>query len=182
MKAFGRIHPALRAKNQEEALDWEAVYRQELPRVYNYFRYRLGDGPQAEDLTAATFEKAWRNRVRYRHDLSGFSTWLLTIAARLAVDHYRRNRPTVPLEDLEAGPAPHHAGPALEEQVQGRLEAAHLGSLLAGLPEREQELISLKYGAELTHREIAALTGLSETNVGTLLHRAVQKLRKAWER
>ena len=48
--------------------DFEELYRIELPRIYNYFRYRVGDGPVAEDLTSATFEKAWRNRDRYRHD------------------------------------------------------------------------------------------------------------------
>ena len=73
--------------------DFEALYHEHLPRIYNYFRYRLGDGPLAEDLTAATFEKAWRNRARYRRDLAAFSTWLFTIARRVAVDHYRRRRP-----------------------------------------------------------------------------------------
>ena len=50
--------------------DFEELYRAELPRVYNYFRYRVGDGPAAEDLTSQTFEKAWRSRWRYRRDLA----------------------------------------------------------------------------------------------------------------
>ena len=49
-------------------------------------------------------------------------------------------------------------------------------------PERERELIHLKYGAELTNREIAQLTGLSESNVGTILHRVAGKLRMEWEK
>jgi DNA-directed RNA polymerase specialized sigma24 family protein len=48
------------------AADFEDFYRAELPRVYNFFRYRVGDGPLAEDLTSETFEKAWRNRSRDR--------------------------------------------------------------------------------------------------------------------
>lgn len=52
-----------------EEIDWEATYRENLPRVYNFFRYRLGDRALAEDLTAATFEKAWRGRSRFRRDL-----------------------------------------------------------------------------------------------------------------
>src|SRR5580765_5538052 len=39
--------------------DWDALYAEQLPRVYNFFRYRVGDGPVAQDLTSATFEKAW---------------------------------------------------------------------------------------------------------------------------
>jgi len=48
------------------------------------------------------------------------------------------------------------------------------------LSEREQELIALKYGAELDNRQIAKLTGLTESNVGTILHRAVLTLRRQW--
>ena len=71
--------------------DFEELYRAELPRVYNFFRYRVGDGQLAEDLTSETFEKAWRNRDRYKRNLAAFSTWVFTIARRTAVDHYRRS-------------------------------------------------------------------------------------------
>ena len=69
--------------------DFEELYRSELPRVYNFFRYRVGDGQLAEDLTSETFEKAWRNRDRYRRNLAAFSTWVFTIARRVAIDHYQ---------------------------------------------------------------------------------------------
>src|SRR5262245_12388608 len=39
--------------------DWDALYAEQLPRIYNFFRFRVGDGPVAEDLTSLTFEKAW---------------------------------------------------------------------------------------------------------------------------
>lgn len=159
-----------------DEVDWNAVYAEMLPRIYNYFRYHLGDGPQAEDLTSATFEKAWRMRSRYRRDLGAFSTWLFTIARNTAIDLFRAQRAAVPLD--EAAPA---AGPALEEQVQTHQDRARLAALLAGLPERERELVALKYGAELTNREIAGLTGMSESNVGTTLHRVVSKIRRQWE-
>ena len=48
------------------------------------------------------------------------------------------------------------------------------------LPEREREVIALRYGSGLTNRAIARLTGLSESNVGTILHRTVARLREAW--
>ena len=78
--------------------DWDEVYRAELPRVYNFFRYRFGVGADADDLTSRTFEKAWRARQRYRRDLAGFSTWLHSIARNVAIDHLRAARPQVPLE------------------------------------------------------------------------------------
>lgn len=163
---------------QARATDWDARFAEALPRVYNFFRYRVGDGPLAEDLTSITFEKAWRARERYREDRAAFGTWLFTVARNVAVDHFRADRPTAPLEAAEELPG----GPTPEELAERRSDQEHLGRLLAGRPERERELLALKYGAEFTNREIARMTGLSESNVGTILHRAVESLRADWDR
>jgi RNA polymerase sigma-70 factor (ECF subfamily) len=157
--------------------DWEAEYQVALPKIYNFFRYRTGDDRLAEDLTSETFEKAWRNRHRYRHDLAAFSTWLFTIARHIAIDYYRKPHPEVPLSSatnitvLET----------VEESCQQHFDLIHLRSLLAQLSDRDQELVALKYGAGLTNRVIAELSGLSESNVGTILYRVTQQLRTAWE-
>lgn len=158
-------------------VDWEALYRQLLPRIYNFFRYRVGNDQVAEDLTATTFEKAWRKRHRYRRDLGAFSTWIYTIARNVATDYYRRERPMIP---LEAVPDLVQEG-SVEQNVERQEDRARLAVLFSQLSEREQELIALKYGAGLTNRAIATLVGLSESNVGTLLHRVVKKLQKKWE-
>ncbi len=157
--------------------DFEAVYRTELPRIYNFFRYRVGDGPLAEDLTSETFEKAWRNRARYRHDLSAFSTWLFTIARRIAIDHYRKPQVELPLEDFPHLPAEL----TLEDAAFQQADFARLSALLTRLEDRDRELVALKYGAGLTNRTIAGLTGLSESNVAVILHRVVHALRQQWE-
>jgi RNA polymerase sigma-70 factor (ECF subfamily) len=160
-----------------EEIDWEVTYKEYLPRVYNFFCYRLSDEALAEDLTAATFEKAWRGRARFRRDLSAFSTWLFTIARNVAADHFRRRGPEVPLEAVRELPDP----ASLEEAVQREQDFAQLSSSLSQLPARERELIAFKYGASLTNREIARLTRLSESNVGTILNRTVEKLRMQME-
>lgn len=157
-----------------EEIDWEALYKEYLPRVYNFLRYRVGDESLAEDLTAAVFEKAWRSRKKYRQNLSAFSTWLFTIARNTVTDYFRRNGHDVSLEL-----APEQADPiSLEDTIQYRQDFVRLNFLLSQMPARERELIAFKYGAGLTNREIARLTRLSESNVGTILNRAVEKLRK----
>ncbi len=163
---------------EAEAVDWDAVYREELSRVYNFHRYRVVDRATAEDLTSITFEKAWRSRRRYRKDRAGVSTWLLAIARNVAIDHYRRtkSRPEVP---LEGEPVADASTP--ENQTARRAELRRLGRLVADRPPRERELIALKYGAGATNRAIAKLTGLSESNVGTILHRTVAALRAEWD-
>ena len=170
---FGRLW----ALDPAREADWDALYADQLPRVYNFFRYRVGDGPVAEDLTSLTFEKAWVARLRYRRDLAAFSTWLMTIARNVATDHYRRRRDHAPLDAAE----PVAAGLTPDELMTRREDFERLARLLAELPERDRELVSLKYGAELTNRAIAKQVHLSETNVGSILHRAVQKLRAGWE-
>jgi RNA polymerase sigma-70 factor (ECF subfamily) len=159
----------------EQAVDWDAVYREEMPRVFNYFRYRGFDRPTAEDLTSATFEKAWRARDRYRRDRAAVPTWLLAIARNAATDHLRRARLSVPLaeESLRDDETP-------ETQALREAQCRRLRGLLAGLPGRERELLSLKYGAEATNRAIATITGLGESNVGTILHRTIAALRDRW--
>src|SRR5262252_5872516 len=150
--------------------DWDAVYAEQLPRVYNFFRYRFGTSADIEDLTARTFEKAWRERHRYRRDVAAFSTWLFSIARNVATDHHRRSRRLVPLSEA-AGVA---AGDSPEAAAAHRSDSDRLSLLVADLPERERELLALKYGAGMNNRAIARATGLSESNVGTILHRAVQ--------
>jgi RNA polymerase sigma-70 factor (ECF subfamily) len=160
-----------------EEMDWEAAYKEYLPRVYNFFRYRLGDRALAEDLTAATFEKAWRGRLRFRHDLSAFSTWLFTIARNVATDYFRSRKQEISLDVV-----PEQADPvSLEEIVQHSHDSSRLRSLLSELPVRERELVAFKYGAGLNNREIARMTHLSESNVGIILYRVVEKLRAEME-
>lgn len=158
-------------------VDFEALYRAELPRVYNFFRYRVGEGQLAEDLTSATFERAWRKRDRYRRNLAAFSTWVFTIARRVLVDHYRKQRAEVPLNNATQLTTDE----TLEDVTQRRADFERLSVLLAQLADRDRELVALKYGAGLTNRTIAGLTGLSESNVGVILHRALQTLRAKWE-
>jgi RNA polymerase sigma-70 factor (ECF subfamily) len=156
--------------------DWEALYADHLPRIYNYFRFRLATEADVEDLTARTFEKAWSARARYRRDLAGFSTWLFRIAQNLCIDHLRSRRLHEPLDaavEIATDRTP-------ETDEERRSDLTRLAMLTALLPERERELIALRYGAGLSNRAIAPLVGLSESNVGTLLHRTVQALRAQW--
>jgi RNA polymerase sigma-70 factor (ECF subfamily) len=175
MNAKVRLLPWFRAPATEE--HFESLYYVELPRIYNFFRYRVGDGQIAEDLTADTFEKAWRKRHHYRQDLASFSTWLFTIARRVAIDYYRRHRPNSSLDSISQLAADE----TLEDLTQKRSDFNRLSVLLNQLEDRDRELVALRYGAGLTNRAIAGLTGLTESNVGVILHRTLKKLRIDWE-
>jgi RNA polymerase sigma-70 factor, ECF subfamily len=164
-----------------QPIDWEIVYQAQLPRVYNFFLYKTGDRQQAQDLTAITFERAWKHRAKYRAHRSSVSTWLFGIARNVLREYLRehsteqRRSESVLADDLTASEID------IERSVQQELDRERLRRAVLELPEREQDLIAMKYGGELNNREIAEISGLSETNVGSILHRTVKKLREKWD-
>lgn len=174
------VEPAIgeRASEYEASreVDWDRVYAEQLPRVYNFLRFRVANRADVEDLTSRTFEKAWQSRERYKRDLAQFSTWLFTIARNVAVDHLRSKRDHLPLDsalELPIDRTPEHDAMADSNLLR-------LAKLTGDLPDRERELLALKYGAAINNRQIAELTGLSESNVGTILSRTVEILRTRW--
>jgi RNA polymerase sigma-70 factor (ECF subfamily) len=76
------------------------LYRRYLTPVYRYQMARVGNAHDAQDLTAQTFLAAQESLTHYRHQ-NKFAAWLMSIARRKAADHFRRKRPTLPLEMAE---------------------------------------------------------------------------------
>jgi RNA polymerase sigma-70 factor (ECF subfamily) len=144
--------------------------------VYNYARYRCGDAETADDLAAQTFERALAHLSGYDPRRAPIGAWLFCIARNLVNDYLRaaRRRECLALETCDGHPAPAASPEELLIQVEAQAE---LLTALARLSERERDLLSLKFAAGLTNRRIAEVTGLSETNVGVILYRALQHLR-----
>ncbi|NMC85326.1 MAG: sigma-70 family RNA polymerase sigma factor [Anaerolineaceae bacterium] len=160
-----------------EIIDWQRHYNELLPKVFRFFWFKVGDRSLSEDLASATFEKAWKSRGRFREDLGGFDSWVFGIARNVVSDHFRSQKPQEDFDETRlVSPSEQ-----IENEVEKSEEFARLQQILIILDSRERDLISYKYGAELTNRQIAHLTGLSESNVGVILFRAVEKLRSQWE-
>jgi len=169
--------------NQSRQELFAEMYDQHMPQVYRYISYRVGNPGVAEDLTADVFEKALRHIDRYSRDKASPKTWLTAIARNTVTDYFRKaGRIQVVRED--DAPEEVSEEPAVDEEL-GRLEEVRqLRLSLAGLPQFDQDIISLKFGAGMNNREIARALNVSESNVGTRLYRAVRKLRdsfKGWE-
>lgn len=159
------------------ALEFVALYEQYLPRIFRYFSYRVNDSGQAEDLTSVVFEKALTRFGSFRAERSSFATWLFAIARNTLTDHYRAigKKRWLPLEKVTGMAGMKRNQP--EEKFAGKQCRQQLKACLATLSSQERDIVSLKFGGEFTNREIAGLTGLSESNVGTILYRVVRKLR-----
>jgi RNA polymerase sigma-70 factor (ECF subfamily) len=139
-------------------------------RVYAYVAYRVGDGPDAEDLTSETFERALRYRKSYDPKKGEPVAWLLGIAKRCVDGRGPRMELASEYAD-DASPVD------LEDEALRRLTVARA---VATLDDRDRELIALRYGADLTARQIAELFGARTNAIEVALHRALGRLRAAY--
>jgi RNA polymerase sigma factor (sigma-70 family) len=141
-------------------------------RIYSYVAYRVGDGPDAEDVTSEVFERALRYRNSYDASRGEPLAWLIGIARRCIDDAAARPR-------AEAGEQPEvNSGEDLEGEALQRITVA---AAVDGLDERSRELIALRYGADLSARQIGEILGLKTNAVEVALHRTLARLRPELE-
>ena len=152
---------------------FEALYRATRDDVYAYVATLLRDRAAAEDVTSATFERAYRKRRSFDRRRGAERAWLFGIARNAALDELRRRRR---IASLVAEPeAEDRTGDGVEVALRRTAVLAALGNLSA----RDRELVALKFHAGLSNRELAQVLDISESAVGTRLYRVIEKLRKA---
>lgn len=138
-------------------------------RVYAYVAYRVGPGSDAEDITSETMVRAVRYRDAYDPKKGKPVTWAIGIARGCIADHYAANTaiPTEPNEHL----ATH------EDVATNAAERLTVAAAVSRLDQRDRELVALRYGADLSTRQIAELLELTPNAVDVALHRARTQLR-----
>ena len=142
--------------------------------VYAYVAYRIGPGPDADDLTSDVFERALRYQESFDPDKGTPTAWLIGIARRCVDGHL--GRPTsIPLED-----APEVA--ADDDLEEATVRKLSIQEAVSRLGDRDRDLIALRYGADLTARDISELLSLSLNAVEVALHRAIERLKQTLDR
>jgi RNA polymerase sigma-70 factor (ECF subfamily) len=148
--------------------------------VWNYVRYRVRNADAADEVASQIFEKALAKFSSYDPGRGEFAVWLFAIARNTVRDHYRAaSRREKFLSILTAGMRSSTPSP-LDEVLRWE-ERAELLAAISSLSRRDRDLIGLKFGACLTNRRIAELSGLTESNVGVILFRAIRRLRRELE-
>jgi RNA polymerase sigma-70 factor (ECF subfamily) len=148
---------------------FESLYRRTFPRVYAYVASLLHDRSAAEEVTAQAYERAYRKRSSYKPRRGTPEAWLFGIARHAALDELRRLKRRAAEVEI-TGADDHSDDVVLRETVR---------MALVTLDPRERDLLALKYKAGLSNGEIARVLETSESNIGTKLHRAMEKLRRA---
>jgi RNA polymerase sigma-70 factor, ECF subfamily len=153
---------------------FEEMYRSHLAGLFAFLVYRTGDRALAEDLAAETFARALGNRRRFDRRKASEKTWLYAIALNALRDHARRADAEVRALERAEPLRPAFVDTAvLDVERRDGLERA-----MVVLSNDEREAIALRFGAELTIPEIAAVTGEEQTTVGGRVYRALRKLRE----
>jgi DNA-directed RNA polymerase specialized sigma24 family protein len=155
--------------NQDPLRDPAPLIRE----VYAYVAYRIGGGVDAEDVTSQVFERAVRYRNSYDAGRGTPIAWLIGIARR--VMNGDAPPPPFPIDEATGGVE----GADMELEVVNRVT---LQDVVASLSERDRELIALRFGADLTTRQIGELIGASPGAVDVAIHRAIERLRTRLDR
>ena len=166
------------ARAMDDPAAFSLIFEHYFPLVHKYVFYRINDPHASDDLVSQVFEKIVTNLSKYRSNQAPFGPWVFGIARHAVSDFFRsqqRNR----LFSFEHLPQLAAIDPPLEVTTMQTEEDHHLICALSKLPDREKDLISLKFAGGLNNRQIARLTGLSESHVGVILYRAIQKLRES---
>ncbi len=164
----------VRRSQNGDADAYAELYRRYLTPIYKYvFRRVGGNSSVAEDLTSQVFLEALNNLSTYR-ERGRFIAWLFTITRRRLVDSYRKQE-TSSLEDVPESLL------GISDEHEVRENRNRLKHLLSALDEEKRELLRLRFSAELSFADIAAVLGKNEAAVKMSLYRILDGLREQWE-
>jgi RNA polymerase sigma-70 factor, ECF subfamily len=168
--------PRLVEAARKDPVAFGRLYNHYVQPVYRYLYSQVGTVHDAEDLTSQTFMTAYESLPRYR-ERGYFSAWLFRIARSRMVDHFRGSRREVGLQAAERIKATHDAlGQVIQDEELNRLNA-----LVCELTEEEQDLIRLRYIADLSFAEMAYLLGKREDAVKKSVYRLLARLKSQME-
>lgn len=169
-------HLALQA-GQGDQDAFAELYEYYFPRVYNFIFAKVKNADAADEIISEVFVKAYRKLCLFDPTKAAFSTWLFRLATNAFTDQMRmvQRRQEDGWEEFFDPAAPSSKEPEsvalMGEQKQELLKS------LDRLNERERRMVELKYWGGLSNIEIADVMGLSVSNVGTSLFRALGKMR-----
>ena len=167
-------------KNQEDILVAQAkadiqafagLYDLYIQPVYRYLLSKVGNVQDAEDLAGQTFLSALQNFSQYKHK-GKFAAWLFSIARNKTTDFYRRQGTQERYQEAEA----HLSNSLAEHPILKTERQLDLLELIQTLPEQDQELLRLRFVAQMRFREIAAVLGKREGAVKKATYRLLEKL------
>lgn len=164
-----------RKKIKKMEQDFLAAYDAYADDIFRYLFYRLPDRDTARDFTQETFTRTWKSLAEGKR-MENIRAFLYRVAKNLTVDFYRKKKD----ESLEEALGP--AGDISNEISEADfLEHETVRLFLNSLEEKHRDAVTMRFIGELSIREIAEATNVSETLVSVRIHRGLRKLRKLYK-
>lgn len=157
----------------ENISDFRKLYEKWLTPVFRYCYIRVGNKNDAEDLTSQIFIKVYEGFPSYQHR-GYFSAWLFSIARARVTDFYRKHNKDSRINEVNEIPDDKN----LFTQVEQNVLLNEVNMMIDHLPKKQQELLRLRFVAELTYREIGALLHRREDAVRKAISRIIERIKK----
>ena len=154
---------------------FEKLYEMYFDKIYSYIYYRTFNHPITEDLTSETFMKVLRSLERFEWKENGsFSVWIFRIAQNVVNDYYRSKREFVGIEKISDSSWLKNP----EDELLDKVEKDIIKNALKRLTKDQQEVVILRYGANMKFHEIAKVKNKSDVAVRALFFRAMHSLKE----
>ncbi len=154
------------------------LYYRYRDRVFRYFTIRTAGREDADDMTQQVFVRAYGSLGQYRPQKGSFASWLFSIARNLAIDYYRRQQRSPHMTTIPDGTA---STDDVESQAIRGADVSRLMAFISELPADKQELLALRFAADLTIVDIARVTGKKPDATRKQLTRTVQLLEERFD-
>ena len=164
------------AAAQRDPTAFQKLYERHARSIYRYLYSRVRDASVAEDLTSQVFLQALEHLGKFRNQGS-FKAWLFAIAHSRAMDYYRKAGRELLYAELD----PVTGDPDLLAASDRRDAVLLMRAKIGTLPEKDQELIRLRFVAGLGFAEIGAVVHRSEGAVKKAIYRLLEQLRLQME-
>lgn len=175
------INAIVVARSRQEAshvtpLPFDQLYTSHAVSVHRFCLSQVGDASAAEDITHDTFIRAYAAYHRVHPSDGGERTWLISIARNLTTDHHRRRGRWGRLLEKQGRDVVEQRD--VESLAEERSRLREVAAAMAGMRQRDRELIGLRVAADLSYREVGELLGMSEPAAKVATHRALGRLRE----
>ncbi len=164
---------AIRDKQDQTA--FAELFAHFAPRVKGFLMKSGADASLAEECTQEVMATLWRKAHMFDPARASAATWIYTIARNRKIDALRKQRRPEP-EDLPWGP---EAEPEQADAIGLKQETEQLAVAIKELPEKQRNLIEQAYFGDLSHSEIAEITGLPLGTIKSRIRLALERLRHA---
>src|SRR5580765_1121450 len=161
---------------RSDAAAFGELYDFYLPRIYGFVFRRVQEHSVAEDLTAATFQRALETLRHREFRNDSFGGWLYRVASNAVIDHVRRGSRLTHLDGTDGSSG---SVGSVGDAFAAALDAAELRAALERLAPAHRQVIALRFYDDLSADEASTVLGCSRATFAVRLHRAIAALRGA---